>query len=200
MEAWLACLAAFKQAVQGLVHLKPLFFGALPDQIWGYDPGKLVISTRGTGLSGHALAQILHAQYQIEIEMAAGDYIVAMTSPADTPEGLLQFARALCRIDAQLEGREDTPAPAMPQLHTVLAPWQVADSAQLDVPAALADGYVAAEYVWAYPPGIPLVVPGEMMDSALIGALADLQAHGTQLHSTTGGMPEMLRVLEENDA
>jgi arginine/lysine/ornithine decarboxylase len=67
----------------------------------------------------------------------------------------------------------------------------------MDVPTALADGYAAAEYVWAYPPGIPLVVPGELVTDELLAALDAMQEAGTELHSTRGDMPKSLYVVEE---
>ena len=199
-KAWLSCISDFEAAVAKLARLKLLFHGELPKKVWGYDPGKLVISTRGTALSGHALAQILRDHHGMEIEMAASDYIVAMTAPADTSAGLLQFARALCEIDAQLDRVQPVKAPVLPHLKTVYAPWQMADFPDITVMPACAEGCVAAEYVWAYPPGIPLVVPGELLDGALIRALNEVQAHGTELHSTSGGLPKTLRVLEDDHA
>lgn len=196
-EAWLSRLVAFERAVSGLAHLRLLFRGQLPSGIWGYDPGKLVISTRGTSLTGHALADILRNDYNIEIEMAASNYIIAMTSLADTAEGLDRFARALCEIDVRIEANESASVCTLPQLHAPYAPWQVNDLPSMPVPLASADGYVAAEYVWAYPPGIPLVVPGEYVDGELSQTLAELQACGTELHSTSGGMPKTILVIEE---
>ena len=201
MRAWLQRLAAFKAATASLQRLKLLFGAALPEGVFAYDPGKLVIGTRGTNLSGHALADILRDQYQIEIEMAASDYIIAMTSPADTDEGFAHLAHALCEIDHRIEADASAYPLHLPQLHSVYAPWQVADLPQTCVPADQADGCVCAEYVWAYPPGIPLVVPGEYVDGALLACFADLQARGTELHSTNGQkpeqMPDALRVVIE---
>lgn len=195
--AWLDRIAALEQAVAGLSHLRLLFHGGLPSGIFGYDPGKLVISTRGTSLTGHALADILRDHYNIEIEMAASDYIIAMTSVADTSEGLDGFARALCEIDARVEANESASVCTFPRLQALYAPWQVSDLPIVSMPLAGANGRVAAEYVWAYPPGIPLVVPGEYVDDALLSALADMQDRGTELHSTSGGMPQTILVIEE---
>ncbi len=196
---WLRRLADFEKRVSHLAHLRLLFRAALPAEVFAYDPGKLVISTRGTGMSGHALAEILRNDYQIEIEMAASDYVIAMTSLADTDQGFERLARALCEIDIRIEANQSAYTPTLPQLHAVYAPWQVADLPRISVPTALTDGYVAAEYVWAYPPGIPLVVPGEMLTNEIIEAFGALQQSGTELHSTSGGMPETLYVVEETE-
>lgn len=197
MRTWLQRLKAFEAATASLQHLKLLFRGELPDGVFAYDPGKLVISTRGTKLSGHALAQLLRDEYKIEIEMAASDYIIAMTSLADTDEGFARLACALCEIDIRTEADSFAYPVHLPQLHTVYAPWQVADLSSINVPVEQTDGFVSAEYVWAYPPGIPLVVPGEMITDQMIIAFTELQMRGTELHSTSGQMPNALRVVFE---
>ena len=201
MRAWLQKLAVFEASTASLRHLKLLYRRKLPDCVFAYDPGKLVISTRGTSISGHELADMLRHEYKIEIEMAASDSIIAMTSLADTDEGFARLARALCEIDVRIEADSSVYPIHLPQLHTVYAPWQVADLPQICVPASEADGFVSAEYVWAYPPGIPLVVPGEMITDQMLAAFAAMQSRGTELHSTNGQKPEQmphaLRVVSE---
>ena len=201
MRAWLQRLAAFEAATAQLRHLRLLFRGDLHECVFAYDPGKLVISTRSTSISGHELADMLRHEYKIEIEMAASDSIIAMTSLADTDEGFALLARALCEIDVRIEADSSVYPIHLPQLHTVYAPWQVADLPQICVPTSEADGFVSAEYVWAYPPGIPLVVPGEMITDQMLAALAAMQSRGTELHSTNGQKPEQmphaLRVVSE---
>lgn len=197
IRAWLQRLSAFEVATAGLRHLKLLYRRNLPGCVFTYDPGKLVVSTRSTNLSGHALADILRNDYNIEIEMSANDYIIAMTSLADTDQGFVCLADALCEMDTQIEDQKSNPTYTFPHLHSVYAPWQVVDYDQVSVPLAHADGCVAAEYVWAYPPGIPLVVPGEYVDGAVLESLADLASRGTELYSTSGQMPDALRVVFE---
>lgn len=194
---WLRRLSAFECALAQMQHLRLCFRGQLPKEVFAYDPGKLVISTKNTNISGHALADMLRDDYQIEIEMAASDYVIAMTSLADTDTGFALLAEALCSIDARIAVQASVCTPALPQLHTVYAPWQVADLPNMSLPIAQTDGCVSAEYVWAYPPGIPLVVPGELVTQDMISALAKLQALGTALHSTRCGMPQTLCVLED---
>lgn len=67
-----------------------------------YDAGKLVISTKGTGITGNELADRLREMYQIETEMASADYIIAMTSVFDTEEGLKHFADAMLACDEDM--------------------------------------------------------------------------------------------------
>lgn len=195
--AWMQRLCTFEAATASLSRLQVLFRKDLPGCVFAYDPGKLVVSTRGTNITGHALAELLRCDYLIETEMAASDYVIAMTSLADTDEGFARLARALCEIDARIEASASASTLTLPQLYTVYAPWQVADLSSIHVPVEQADGFVSAEYVWAYPPGIPLVVPGEMITNQMLDAFAALQTRGTELHSTSGRLPDSLRVVIE---
>lgn len=197
MQAWADRLSAFEQAVAGLANLRVLYRTDLPDGVWAYDSGKIVVSTRGTALSGHELAEILRNQYAIEVEMAALDYVIAMTSLADTDQGFDSLANALCEIDRTVLSADCVPNGAMPLPKVALAPWQAADLPSVAVPLARATGHVAAEYVWAYPPGVPLVVPGERIGAQLPDLLVQMHASGVALDSTHGGMPELLWVIEE---
>ena len=56
-------------------------------------------------------------------------------------------------------------------------------------------GRISAEYIWAYPPGIPLVVPGEELTEETLRSLIIQREAGVSLRSSNGGMPKTLRVL-----
>ena len=66
------------------------------------DPGKIVISCARTNLTGQELMEWLRKDYQLELEMASFDYVLAMTSLMDTSEGLQRLQRALLEIDGIL--------------------------------------------------------------------------------------------------
>jgi len=63
------------------------------------DPGKIVIVTRSTALSGFELADILREEHKVELELACADYAIAMTSICDSVEGFDRLAAALLCID-----------------------------------------------------------------------------------------------------
>jgi len=69
---------------------------------YALDPGKLVIVTKGTGLSGIKLSDILRMAYKIELEQACDDYAIAMTSVCDSSDGFDRLAQALLWIDKRL--------------------------------------------------------------------------------------------------
>ena len=148
-----------------------------------FDRSKIVISVRHADMSSKRLYRILLDEYHLQMEMVAGTYILAMTSIGDTEDGMERLARALEEIDAQADERmrsgnclEETPAligASLPRLEVVYNSSvmenmldEAAISAALGsevrrLPWKESVGHISTEYAYLYPPGSPLIVPGE---------------------------------------
>lgn len=130
------------------------------------DRSKIWISFREAGLSGAAAADVLRKEYGIETEMSSGSGVLAMTGGGDTDENLDMLLRALRAMDRAAEGREKTEKKpesqnAMPKVHTACTILTAVGSALEEVPMEKAEGRICGEYLYAYPPGIPILAPGE---------------------------------------
>lgn len=97
-------LAGFSSAMKQLKRLFVINNGNYENntRFYAFDPGKLVIVTKNTKLSGFTLAEILRTEYSIELEMARPCYAVAMTSICDSEDGFSRLAGALVEIDRSL--------------------------------------------------------------------------------------------------
>lgn len=194
-DAYERRLAEFRAQVAGLAHMG-LLSGDSP-MIWGFDPGKLYFNLQNTDLNGEELGRLLREEYQIECEMTAAKGCLCMTSIADTDEGFDRLARAILAIDAELSDADDRSAVAMPPIpRMVCTPAVAAERSVCEIALANADGSVAGEFVWAYPPDIPILVPGERIDRAMIDAMTALQESGVRLHSDSEKLPLSVRVLK----
>ena len=172
--------------------------GSVDGVAFRFDSSKIVISARGTNIGGPELQRMLRERFHIEMEMAAGHYAIAMTGIGDTEASVMRLADALLTIDAELTD-VDAPAPVdplSPRPQMVLTPAEADLVPAEDVPVDAAAGRTCAETVFAYPPGIPLMVPGERVDGALLARLLAERARGVALHSQTGGLPEVLRCIQ----
>ncbi len=192
-------LQAFDRSIERLKKLTVLCHGNDNLQrhpaFYGFDSGKMVISARGTALTGPELTRLLRQQYGIELEMAYADYAIAMTSIADTAEGFAKLARALMDIDSTLQPADVKPSAFSPSLpRQRMGAWEALLLPGRQVALEQAQGLVSLEYVWAYPPGIPLVVPGEVVEDQVLEQIHALLAAGVELHSTNGGLPQVLTV------
>lgn len=148
-----------------------------------FDRSKIVISVRHADMSSKRLYRILLNEYHLQMEMVAGTYILAMTSIGDTEDGMERLARALKEIDAQADERmrsgnclEETPriiGASLPRPEVVYnssvmenmldeaAISAVPGSKVRRLPWRDSVGYISTEYAYLYPPGSPLIVPGE---------------------------------------
>ncbi len=198
--AWRRRLDRFSAAVRPLRRLRVLGCGAdgPHPEIFARDPGKLLAA--GGGCTGPALARRLRQDYGLETEMACGPHVLAMTSVADADDALDRLAAALLALDAEAPG----PAPAGPGPAVLPGPGPAACTIaeavrrpRAECPAAAAVGRTAAEYVWAYPPGVPLLAPGETVTPDFAAAAAALAAAGTPLRHTCARTPGCVAVCGE---
>ncbi len=194
---WAAAIDRFDAAVTGLRRLRiPFHDGTPAAAVFAYDRSKIYISTRETSLTGADLATALRAR-GIEPEMTAAEGVLAMTGAGDTAQTLARLAAAVREIDEDCAAADAyeplLPLPAGIPVLTMLPetalelPWE-------SVPLAEAAGRVSAEYVWAYPPGIPLLLPGETVSEDFLRYAAQA-ASRVELHGTRGGMPAEIAVL-----
>lgn len=166
-----------------LEKLKALELIRLP----GQEPSKLVISTRKTSMTGRQLQELLLERYHLELEMVAGSYALAMTSPGDTREGMERLARALMDVDemAGLMYNADKSCGEFqyPCLEQVCTSAGMADRRRDGalgerVPWEESEGMVSFEYAYLYPPGIPLIVPGERINGEAVEILCRYREMG----------------------
>ena len=199
-------LTDFSEKMKQLQHLKVLCHGAdnavLHPTFFAFDQGKILISAQGTGLTGQGLAEMLRSEYGIEMEMAYGDHALAMTSVCDTDAAMVALADALLGIDSRLESEIGRHTPCKDALLFPLPEkqceiWQALDSEKAACRLEEAIGHTAAEYVWAYPPGIPLRVPGERLDVACVDLIHTLLKKGTKVYSDGDGLPESIQIIRE---
>ncbi|WP_343210298.1 aminotransferase class I/II-fold pyridoxal phosphate-dependent enzyme [Anaerolentibacter hominis] len=158
---------------------------SLMKQPEGYrkDPSKLVILAGGT-VSGPQLADRLRREFHIETEMEGPDYVLAMTGIGDRDEGFQRLAEALCRIDRELRPAQ-IPAAAgrtLPEAVKAAEAWEVLESECMELPLNESRGRIAGEYISLYPPGIPLLVPGERITGEFLDFAAGARTAGLTLH------------------
>ena len=170
-----------------------------PLDVFCLDPCKILIHTAKSGLSGKALSDILREKYRLQMEMAAGDYVTAIMTCCDTKEGWERLAAALLEIDVSCKqgaGGSKERKPVYPQLETVLPLFDALDGRRETVPLEAARGRISADFINLYPPGIPIVVPGERLEETVIGLLRQFLRQGLFLQGVNG---EEIAVLADAD-
>jgi len=137
------------------------------------DISKLVISVINTNYDGNQLYYDLLNEFHLQMEMKSEDYVIAMTTFCDTQDGFERLFNALHKIDKKLEVKSN---------HKKVQSCgnfvkQYCTSAQaFDKPTEMVFveeslGRVSGEYKFMYPPGIPIIVPGEIINEEIIDQL-----------------------------
>jgi len=153
------------------------------------DPSKLVICGKSVPICGSKLMSLLLHEYNVELEMAGVHYALAMTTVADERETLIRFADALVEIDSLHFDQLTTPqfAAVTPTLPEVALPaWQARTCEGEVVPFDSAGGRISLEYAWAYPPGIPVLVPGEVVPLDFADEIEKLRVTGVRITTSSG--------------
>ncbi len=149
-----------------------------------FDRSKILISTKDCTISGKKLYEILLEEYHLQMEMASMEYVTALTSVGDTKEGFARLLDALKKIDTEQEtisGKEK--AFTLPRLRQVCKSSDIEEDG-IFLAWEECEGKVAAEYAYIYPPGIPLIVPGEEINMETICLLKRYRQLGFQIEGT----------------
>ena len=153
-----------------------------------YDISKLVILTHGTDCTGRQLADTLRKDYHIETEMSLPHSLTAMTSPCDTEKELNAFADAVLEIDKTVHTAQTPVLPAASLPKQVYPTYAVYGKEGVCLPIEEAVGKISLSYLWAYPPGIPLLTPGERVDETVLEAVKQYERAGIPLHGMEKGL------------
>ncbi len=149
----------------------------------GVDPAKLVVLLAGTGAHGVAVEADLIAA-GMPVEMGDRDTVIPIPAIADDEERLAAFTEALIASVEEHRGAPRRPAATAAwtvEPQTVLSPREAFFAANETVTAEAAIGRVSAELVAPYPPGVPVLAPGELITAEALAALREVAADGGRI-------------------
>ncbi len=151
-----------------------------------FDPGKLVILTHNSGYTGQELQRILLQKYHLQMEMAGAYYVVAIITVMDELEGFKRLAHALCELDMTCPVSDNTVQADMELLSRVIGERRSeslvcilrealeANEADIEtVDFTESPGRIVTEQIYLYPPGIPVILPGERMTQSIMELIQD---------------------------
>lgn len=153
------------------------------------DFGKIVISCVNANINGYELGEILRNEYKIEAEMVSKNYIILMTSVADTKNAFDMLKNALISIDAELDNSKSTllNKPPIPNGTNEIT---ITESYECDISEAV--GKKSNEFIYAYPPDIPIIVPNEIITKENLNYLIDLYNSNINIVSDSGLFPNKI--------
>ncbi|MFL5895752.1 MAG: aminotransferase class I/II-fold pyridoxal phosphate-dependent enzyme [Thermoleophilaceae bacterium] len=188
------------RAIPGLDVLDERLAGA--PGVHGWDPLRLAVDVRGTGLTGYDIGPALRDIDDIQMELWGENVVVALFGMGEraSPRG----ERLVKGLEATLERLGSEPhrelepfAPPPPWGELAMSPRRAFLGPQEVVPAEAAVGRVAAESLAAYPPGVPNVLPGERLTGPTLDYIQTALEHGGALRGASDRQLRTLRVVIE---
>ena len=166
---------------------------------YSMDTTKVTISARELGITGYELESILADEYHIQMELSDFYNILAVGSFGDTKKGMDRFIKALKEISKKFYGIcESKPdyldIPKIPE--QVLTPREAFYSTKTEVPIATSMGEISGEFLMAYPPGIPILCPGEMITKEILDYVADLKRAKLFVQGTEDPTVTNIRIVQ----
>jgi arginine decarboxylase len=158
-----------------------------------------MIEVHGLGLTGFEAEQLLRERFAIAPEMSDFLSVVCLITPGDTPDTVNRLVAAFATLASEYRRPLTVPrrwTRALSSIMTggepVLTPREAFYSARHAVPLAEAVGEIAAEMVVPYPPGVPLLLPGETISAEKIAYLQEGVRHGITVRGAAD--PSLLTV------
>lgn len=169
------------------------------DAVYGFDSTKLSIHTRDIGLAGIEVYDLLRDDYGIQIEFGDIGNILAIISAGDRNIEIERLISALSEIKrlhqkdkAGLFDHEYiTP-------HIIMGPQQAFYSDKKSMPIGKSEGKVCGEFVMCYPPGIPILAPGELITKDVINYIMYAKEKGCFMTGTQDMKIENICIVEDS--
>lgn len=167
------------------------------DEVFDFDRTKLSIFTRDTGLAGIEVYDLLRDEYGIQIEFGDIANILAIISVGDrelTIERLISALSEIKRLHSKDKAGMFDHEYINPEV--VLTPQEAFYSSKRSMPMEESDGKICAEFVMCYPPGIPILAPGEKITREILDYISYAKEKGCFLTGTEDSKIENINVVE----
>ena len=167
------------------------------DSVFDFDRSKLSVHTLSIGLAGIEVYDLLRDEYDIQIEFGDIGNILAYISVGDRKRDIERLISALAEIK-RVYGKSSTGMLSQEYINPVVAetPRKAFYSKKKSLPLDETAGYICSEFVMCYPPGIPILAPGELITEDIIRYIKYAKEKGCQMTGTEDINIERLNVLD----
>lgn len=174
------------------------------DSIFDFDRTKLAVHTRSIGLAGIEVYDLLRDEYDIQIEFGDIGNMLAYISVGDRERDIERLISALAEIKRRFgrEKKDDMLVREYICPDVVCTPQEAFYAEKISLPLKESSSHICGEFVMAYPPGIPVVAPGERITQEVIAYIQYAKEKGCLLTGTKDLAVHSIQVLKgaENGA
>jgi arginine decarboxylase len=173
----------------------------LPDGGFSLDRTKLTVYVNGLGLTGFEVSSLLNTRFGIQVEMADLHNVLVIISIGDRRDDVDRLVAALGALSehsARATPARTPPSAPPPAAHRHgLAPREAFFAPAERLPLAKAEGRISSDIVTIYPPGIPVLVPGEEVEASTIDYLLSMASYGARIDGILELEEPQIRVVRE---
>lgn len=167
-------------------------------KVFDHDEGRLVFVVRpgtvdrsGQIFTGVMLADILADRYGLIVEMASVSYVICISSVVDSVDSYDILFKAIEEIDNDLEHSVIVDGSRAMDIisgrRSAVVPGKAWDETSEMVPLELSVGRISGAFVYAYPPGIPVLAPGEIVDERAVCGIDTMIRSGLNVSGVDDG-------------
>lgn len=168
------------------------------DSVFDFDITKLCVNTLPVGLAGIEVYDLLRDEYDIQTEFGDLGNILAYVSVGDRPRDIERLVSALAEIRRLYKKDRSSLMSAEYINPTVMfSPQEAFYSEKQSLPLAQCENRVCAEFVMCYPPGIPILAPGELITRSILDYIAYAKDKGCSLTGPEDMQVETPNVMKE---
>ena len=167
------------------------------DAVYDFDVTKLCVYTKAMGLTGIEVYDLLRDEYDIQAEFGDIGTLMAYLSVGDRNRDIERLCGALEDIK-RLHAGDAKENPYLDAVHAqvVASPQHAFYSEKESIPIRLAAGRICGEFVMCYPPGIPILAPGELVSAQIIDHILYAKEKGCSLQGANDPLVENIMVLK----
>ena len=168
------------------------------DAVYNFDTTKLSIYTRATGLAGIEVYDILRDDYDIQTEFGDIANLLAYVSVGDRPKDIERLVAALAEIRRNYR-KDPSKTLKMEYIDPVVVcgPQDAFYAEKESLPIQETKGRICAEFVMCYPPGIPILAPGEEITDEILTYIRYAKKKGCQITGPEDMSIQRLNVMTE---
>lgn len=164
--------------------------------VYDFDVTKLSVYTRGIGLAGIEVYDLLRDEYDIQIEFGDLSNILAYISIGDRIQDIERLVGALADIK-RLYSKDSSNLLAAEYIapRVCVSPHEAFFAKKVALPLEETSGKICSEFVMCYPPGIPILAPGEMITEDILTYIKYAKEKGCSMQGTEDPLMEKLNVI-----
>jgi len=200
-------LDSLRKSIERLNNIRLLTEGVNGEcNSYDLDRSKLIIYDKTNQYSGKELYDILLEKYHLQMEMCVGEYVIAMTAINDTSKGFERLYFALKEIDDEIEyelckkraecGKEKGNRAIIGENKQEYSINETESMPFKKILLKDSVNQISKEYIYLYPPGIPLVVPGERINTGVLAYIIDCKKNAYSIQGLVDFTGEYINIVD----